>query len=167
MTFADEGYQQLIHLAAEKHSEMMDRMSRDMKGEPFVLAQLGHNGTMTPSELASGLGSSSARISAVLSSLEKKGLITRDIDHEDRRNILVTLTDAGREAGKERHEEMHSALCWVFEQMGERKTKQFIRLIREFTTYTTLCQPGQPRPSEEEIAEAFHKERAKASSTTT
>jgi DNA-binding MarR family transcriptional regulator len=157
MTFAEDAYQNLIHYAAEKHSEMMERMSRDMKGEPFVLAQLSHHGTMTPSELAAGLRSSSARISAVLSSLEKKGLITRDIDREDRRNILVSLTDAGQAQGKKRHEEMHSAICWIFEQMGERKTKQFIKLAKEFTIYTTLCEPGKPRPTEEEIAQAFHK----------
>ncbi|MCH4160222.1 MAG: MarR family transcriptional regulator [Bifidobacterium sp.] len=156
MTFADDAYRDLIQYAAKKHSEMMERMSRDMKGEPFVLAQLGHHGTMTPSELAAGLGSSSARISAVLASLEKKGLITRDIDREDRRNILVSLTDEGRAQGQKRHEEMHSAICWIFEQMGERKTKQFIKLTKEFTIYTTLCEPGKPRPSAKEIEQAFH-----------
>ncbi|MFT9396536.1 MAG: MarR family transcriptional regulator [Bifidobacterium psychraerophilum] len=164
MTFADEAYQELMHAAAEKRSEMTKRMSRDMKGEPFVLAQLGHHGTMTPSELADSTKSSSARISAVLASLEKKGYITRDIDHNDRRNILVSLTEEGRAQGQKRHEEMHSAICWVFEQMGEDKTRQFITLLKEFAAYTTICEPGKPRPTPEEVAEALEANAASASS---
>lgn len=75
-------------------------------------------GTQTPSQLATALQASSGRISTVLSSLEKKGWITRDIDSNDRRIIRVSLTDSGREESHRMIDEMRSAICWIFSQMG-------------------------------------------------
>ena len=93
--------------------------------------------------------------STVLSSLEKKGWVTRDIDSKDRRIIRVNLTDSGREQSHRMIEEMRSAICWIFSQMGERRTREFVDLVSEFTTYMSICHPGQPRPTAEQVREAF------------
>ncbi len=39
--------------------------------------------------------------------------------------------------------------------MGERRTREFIDLTNEFTTYMTLCMPGKPRPTAEQVKQAF------------
>ena len=109
----------------------------------------------TPSQLASALQASSGRISTLLSSLEKKGWVTRDIDSKDRRIIRVNLTDSGREQSHRMIEEMRSAICWIFSQMGERRTREFVDLVSEFTTYMSICHPGRPRPTAEQVREAF------------
>ena len=114
-----------------------------------------HCDTMTPSQLASSLKASSGRISTVLAALEKKGLITRDIDPDDRRIIRVNLTDAGRERSKCDLEEVRSAICWIFSQMGERRTREFVDLLSEFSTYMAICHPGAPRPTPDEVRAAF------------
>ena len=98
---------------------------------------------------------SSGRISTVLSSLEKKGWVTRDIDSKDRRIIRVNLTDSGREQSHRMIEEMRSAICWIFSQMGERRTREFVDLVSEFTIYMSICHPGRPRPTAEQVREAF------------
>ncbi|OZG62841.1 MarR family transcriptional regulator [Bifidobacterium lemurum] len=136
-------------------SSATDRLGRAVKGEPAVLHELLVNGTMTPSQLAVASHNSSGRISTLLSTLEKKGYITREIDPKDRRNILVNLTDAGRGKGEEYVEEMRAMMCWVFQQMGERRTREFVDLIVEFMTYSSLCVPGEPRPTRAQIDAAF------------
>ena len=87
--------------------------------------------------------------------LEKKGWVTRDIDSKDRRIIRVNLTDSGREQSHRMIEEMRSAICWIFSQMGERRTREFVDLVSEFTIYMSICHPGRPRPTAEQVREAF------------
>lgn len=160
MGFEQEALEELLANAVGKRSAMQDRFTRSGKGEPFTLRWLLHHQTSTPSELASALRSSSGRISAVLSALEKKGLITREIDPQDRRNIKVSLTQEGRRQAEQEHEEMRSLTYWIFSQMGERRTREFVNLTIEFATYMSICKPGQERPSAEEIQEAFAKAHA-------
>ena len=112
MGFEREALSELYASVWGNRSKMQKEFARGAHGEPFILHELALRGTMTPSQLASSLKASSGRISTVLAALEKKGLITRDIDPDDRRIIRVNLTDAGRERSKCDLEEMRSAICW-------------------------------------------------------
>ena len=135
MGFEQEAVSELYASVWGNRSTMQREFTRGAHGEQFVLRELSMKGTQTPSQLASALQASSGRISTVLSSLEKKGWVTRDIDSKDRRIIRVNLTDSGREQSHRMIEEMRSAICWIFSQMGERRTREFVDLVSEFTTY--------------------------------
>ena len=50
-----------------------------------------------PKEIAEYLGIENSTISGILDRMEKKELIIRDIDKEDRRFIRIELTDTGKE----------------------------------------------------------------------
>ena len=52
-------------------------------------------------------------------------------------------------------DEMRSAICWIFSQMGERRTREFVDLLSEFSTYMAICHPGAPRPTPDEVRAAF------------
>lgn len=155
MGFEREALSELYASVWGNRSKMQKEFARGAHGEPFILHELALRGTMTPSQLASSLKASSGRISTVLAALEKKGLINRDIDPDDRRVIRVNLTDAGRERSKCDLEEMRSAICWIFSQMGERRTREFVDLLSEFSTYMAICHPGAPRPTPDEVRAAF------------
>lgn len=155
MGFEQEAVSELYASVWGNRSTMQREFTRGAHGEQFVLRELSMKGTQTPSQLASALQASSGRISTVLSSLEKKGWVTRDIDSKDRRIIRVNLTDSGREQSHRMIEEMRSAICWIFSQMGERRTREFVDLVSEFTTYMSICHPGRPRPTAEQVREAF------------
>ena len=144
MGFEQEAVSELYASVWGNRSTMQREFTRGAHGEQFVLRELSMKGTQTPSQLASALRASSGRISTVLSSLEKKGWVTRDIDSKDRRIIRVNLTDSGREQSHRMIEEMRSAICWIFSQMGERRTREFVDLVSEFTTYMSICHPGRP-----------------------
>lgn len=137
------------------HRSQMQRDLSHGAGEIFVIRMLAHRGTMSPSQLADAMHVTTGRISAVLSALEKKGQIVRSVDPSDRRAVRVELTEAGRERGRKDMQEMRDAVCWIFSQMGERRTREFVDLVREFSIYMTLCKPGEPRPTPEEVRKAF------------
>lgn len=155
MGFEQEAVSELYASVCGNRSKMQREFTRGAHGEQFVLRELSVKGTQSPSQLAAALQTSSGRISTVLSALEKKGWVTRDIDPEDRRIIRVNLTDSGREQSRRMMDEMRSAICWIFSQMGERRTRAFVELLSEFTTYMSICHPGQPRPTAEQVSEAF------------
>ncbi|WP_300765622.1 MarR family winged helix-turn-helix transcriptional regulator [uncultured Bifidobacterium sp.] len=155
MGYEREAVDELFATVAAGRSQMQTRLMRAGKGEPFVLRYLQRHGTCTPSRLAAALRASSGRVSALLTVLERKGFVTRGMDPSDRRTVLVNLTDAGREEVERGYEEMRSSICWIFRQMGERRTREFVDLTKEFSTYMSLCRPGEPRPTPEEVAAAF------------
>lgn len=69
--------------------------------------------------------------------------------------VHVNLTEAGRERAERQRESMREAICWIFSQMGERRAREFVELTEEFTTYMSLCMPGKPRPTADEVKAAF------------
>lgn len=68
-------------------------------GEFDVLATLRRSGppyTLTPGGLASSSMVTAAAVTNRLNRLERKGLVRRETDPDNRRTVLVTLTDEGR-----------------------------------------------------------------------
>lgn len=164
MGFEDEAVHELWTTVWGHRSAMQREMVRGAHGEAFAIRQLAHIGTMTPSQLADAMHATSGRVSTLLASMEKKGLVTREVDPDDRRVVRVSLTEAGRERGRRDMREMRDAVCWIFSQMGERRTREFLDLTGEFMTYMSICRPGKPRPTPDEVRAAFD-ERAKCRET--
>ncbi|MEA5015046.1 MAG: transcriptional regulator [Candidatus Limiplasma sp.] len=121
-------------IMSNNQRDMLDNINRGNKGELFVLQFLSMrgDGPVLPSELSTALQASTARISALLGALEKKGQIERDIDRSNRRNILVTITEAGRSRVDAEMQEMQQHMSRIFAEMGEADTVEFIRLMRIF-----------------------------------
>ena len=120
-------------IMSNAQKDMFEKMNRANKGELFVLHFLSMSNTAAlPSELSAALNSSTARISALLGSLEKKQQIERNIDKSNRRNILVTITEAGRERAETEMGEIEKNLAYVFAKMGETDTAEFLRLSEQF-----------------------------------
>ena len=133
MGYAEKAFYDFNEIMAGKHRNSMESINRPNQGELFVLKYLIKKDTeVLPSELSHALQSSTARISALLGALEKKGQIVRKIDENNRRNILVTITDVGRKRAKEEMQEMKKVMVQVFSEMGEEDAEAFIRLSRKF-----------------------------------
>jgi DNA-binding MarR family transcriptional regulator len=62
-----------------------------------VLVHLGREGPTSPSTLAAGEGVTSQAIAGVVRELERRALVERTVGHEDRRRVVVAITDAGRQ----------------------------------------------------------------------
>lgn len=74
------------------------------RGQPQVLGYLHMHDGCIQRELADALHLEPASVSALLSGLEKSGLVRREPDENDRRVWRVTLTETGRACGERIHE---------------------------------------------------------------
>lgn len=124
-------------IMSEKKKNAFENMSREHKGELFVLNFLSkHDDDVFPSELSAALQSSPARVSALLGSLEKKGQIERHVDENNRRNVRVTMTKAGRMREEEEMRKLSEGLAHAFVEMGEADAAEFLRLLEKFFVLT-------------------------------
>ena len=105
------------------------QITESMHGEHFILQFIAfHKGSVLPSEISNEMGISSARIAATLNSLERKGLIVRQIDISDRRRILVDLTSEGKALAEEHHQEAMEMLTKVLSSLGEHDAREYVRI---------------------------------------
>ena len=110
------------------------KVADSMHGERFILFFISaHEDRAIPSEIGKEMGISSARIAAALNSLEGKGLITRQIDRDDRRKILVDLTDAGRTEVEKNKNEIRETTAGMMRCLGEHDAKELVRIMKKMS----------------------------------
>lgn len=99
-------------------------------GEMFILHFiLHHQGEVTPSEISSAMNASSARVAMALKSMEGKGLIERRIDQNDRRKIIVTITEHGKSLIERHHNVLREKVEKILAELGERDALEYIRIV--------------------------------------
>lgn len=81
------------------------------------------------SDVREYLSVSKPAVSQILNSLEKKGFILRDIDKRNRRNLIVTLTDAGRTVLESEFEKFNNKLKQIISFLGEEDVKKMIAIV--------------------------------------
>lgn len=133
MTFAEEAEREFIRLVVQNRHGAFSRIEESNKGAKMVIKVLDRlDEPANPKQLAESLNLSSARIAVVLGNLEKRGLVVRTMDADDRRRINVSLTDSGKKMAKAEKKKMRNKIIQIFELMGEEDTKKFIELTTKF-----------------------------------
>ena len=100
-----------------------------LHGEAFVLHYISHHHeNVLPGEISDEMNVSSARIAAVLNKLESKGLITRQIDPDDRRRILVGITQKGKESAEKHQQYVIECFAQIFSRLGEQDAREYVRI---------------------------------------
>ena len=64
--------------------------------QALFLGMLGERGPMSVSQIATSLGVSSSAITLLADRLHQAGLLLRERDEEDRRVVVLTMTEAGK-----------------------------------------------------------------------
>lgn len=67
------------------------------KNQPLVIKIIGIEGEIMPSTLGKYTGMEKSSLTRMVDDLEKKGIVVRKTDPEDRRKVLVSLTEKGLE----------------------------------------------------------------------
>jgi len=102
-----------------------------LRGEAFALVYIQNKGgNALPGEIGQKMQVSTARVAAALNNLEKKGLITRRIDPDNRRQILVGITENGRELAKKHQENVLEMSAKLLELLGEHDAKEYVRIMK-------------------------------------
>jgi DNA-binding MarR family transcriptional regulator len=107
-------------------------INESLQGEAFVLYYIAkRGGDVQPGEIGSEMNVSTARIAAALNSLEKKGLITRQIDTTNRRHILVSITPEGKRTAEEHQKFALENVAKMLELLGEQDAREYVRITRK------------------------------------
>ncbi|MGN1014414.1 MAG: MarR family winged helix-turn-helix transcriptional regulator [Butyricicoccus sp.] len=102
------------------------------QGELFVLNYLfEHESWSYPKELSRNLVMSTARVAAILRTLQKNGLLTRTTDPKDNRQIIVRLTEEGRRRIEERRENALDYMVRMLEYLGPEDAQAYLRIQKK------------------------------------
>jgi DNA-binding MarR family transcriptional regulator len=78
------------------------------------------------------LAVSKPAVSQMLGSLEKREYIQREIDHDNRRKIIITLTPKGRAAIDKAKKNVDNLMSLIITRFGEKDSRNFVRLLDRF-----------------------------------
>lgn len=131
--------EELYTLLAELLNRRMNRAVQDsIRGEYGTLRYLTYVENAVPAgTLTEQLHVVPGRMTDILSSLERKGLIERRRCQKDKRRVLVYVTEEGRRAAKRKRETIRTEYAGLLKQLGRRDTEDLIRLLKIVLAYET------------------------------
>ena len=108
----------------------MPREGRPMehgKGTFHILLALADaGGSLLSGDIARRIKAGTGRVATALNVLEAKGYVLRSVPEEDRRKVLVTLTEEGRSFVDGLRSAFHSSLDDVVQAIGEERFFSFL-----------------------------------------
>ena len=112
------------------------------KGEDFVLLFLQRNSDrpIRSGDIASEADISTARVAAILNSLEKKGLVCRLKSKSDARVTYISTTQEGADYVLAKREKAIDAILRICEEIGEDEFLHYLELTRRIKQ---LCNDGE------------------------
>jgi len=132
-TYGEQLYNILFQIVGNKKNVSL---IESLRGENAVLTYLVHHSAdVHPGELAEKLSLVPGRMADILKTLEKKGMIRREKDPEDRRRVLVMITPKGIRNVTERREQIRMQYSGLYEALGMEDTVKLIELLVKVNQY--------------------------------
>ncbi len=123
-------YMATIYQMRQQNSQK--QINDTMYGENFVLFFINeHPDKVIPSDISHALGITSARVAAALKSLERKDLIVRKIDPDDRRRILIEITKQGQEQVRQQRQQITDMTVNMLQYLGEDDAGELVRIMKK------------------------------------
>ncbi|WOO37093.1 MarR family transcriptional regulator [Anaerocolumna sp. AGMB13020] len=99
-----------------------------------AIVEIGRRGKITLVELADLLGLDKSTMSRTINNLVEADLVLRELDMENRRYVIIQLTDNGRTIFKNTEENMNSYFQSVFSSIPEDKRNQVLESLQLLTS---------------------------------
>ncbi|MCR4736138.1 MAG: MarR family transcriptional regulator [Treponema sp.] len=96
-----------------------------------ILFQLNKNGSMTMKEIARRINRDKSTTTVLIRKLEKEGFIQKENDGKDRRNIIISLTQKGRNYNEQTEGISKELLEKFYTDFSEEEKKEFCRLLEK------------------------------------
>ncbi|MGW4895401.1 MarR family winged helix-turn-helix transcriptional regulator [Kitasatospora sp. NPDC004240] len=96
------------------------------------------------SDLAAFLGLDKSTLSGLIDRAERRGLLARQASPEDRRAVVVLITDAGRDLTQRLYEEVRDALAPATGRLDAQQRRQLAHLLEPVLSPPL---PAAPRPT--------------------
>lgn len=100
-----------------------------------------HHGTengniITPSDVCYELGISKSHLTNMLNRLESKGFITRKISPENRRNVLIELSEKSQAMHTQFHSNLDNVTGEICDYLGPEDTEKFLEILNKIYKFT-------------------------------
>ena len=92
-----------------------------------------YDGGVRQKNLVEELDISPAAVSELVTKLEKDEYLKRDVDPDDKRATLITLTDLGRARAAELSDERNERFSKAFTALTEKEKDQLLKLLEKVT----------------------------------
>ena len=106
-----------IMRAIDLHSSHLAHCHGLTAPQLIVLGEISRSGKITAGQLAGNVSLSNATVTGILNRLSKRGLIERRRADEDKRRVLVKLTDLGKRALANAPSLLHDRFVKEFEKL--------------------------------------------------
>ncbi|MCI9079516.1 MAG: MarR family transcriptional regulator [Lachnospiraceae bacterium] len=129
--------EELYNLLAEFLNRKMNRTVLDsIRGEYGVLRYLMYvQDKISAGVLTEQLHVVPGRMTDILNSLEAKGFIKRQKSEQDRRRVVVCITESGRKEACQKREYIRNEYQGLFKILGRKDTEELIRLLEIVLSY--------------------------------
>lgn len=125
----------LEQLCNTEHLKADRAFTKVVQGDSFVLNYLyTHNCQAHPKEISLAMAVTSARIAKILRGLKSRELITRAIDRDDSRQVVIVLTSKGISEVERMRDEAISRIEACFSTLDEKDIRDFIRIKDKITS---------------------------------
>jgi MarR family transcriptional regulator, organic hydroperoxide resistance regulator len=131
---AEELFHVMTRTAKLPFQKKVDDLSH---GERKILGYLTFGKNGVPSgDLSEKLDLTTPRVASALNSLAKKGYIERNRDENDKRMVIVSITESGKSYMLEEYNNLISMMQQTLEKLGEKDALEFIRIIKRIKEIT-------------------------------
>lgn len=100
----------------------------------ICLRQLAAQGPMQTSHLAEAVNLSSATVCGILNRLEQRGLVTRERQLDDRRRVLVSLSEAGQDTVDNAPPALHDSFLFKLRALSARQQDDIKRTLTKIVS---------------------------------
>jgi DNA-binding MarR family transcriptional regulator len=107
--------------AIDLHSKRLERESGLTGPQLLVMQLIGSAGEITAGVVARKISLSQATVTSILDRLERKGLLRRERSTDDKRKVMVTLTEAGGKALEKAPTLMQESFIKAFNRLDDRE----------------------------------------------
>lgn len=105
--------------AIDLHSKKLERESGLTGPQLLIMRLTGTHGEITSGVIARKVSLSQATVTTILDRLERKGLLGRKRSADDKRKVIVTLTEAGEKALQNAPALMQESFIRCFSQLED------------------------------------------------
>lgn len=100
------------------------------KQQSKVILIIGTMGEMIPSYLGLCMNMDRSSLSRMIDSMEKKGIVNRRVDIEDRRKVMISLTEKGKEYYEILKEKVEEAQASIMCLLDEKDLEEYKACIK-------------------------------------
>jgi len=97
------------------------------KNQPMVIGIIGKKGEIIPSVIGNFTGMDKSSLSRMIYDMENKGMVLRKTDPQDRRKVLISLTDKGLRC----YNYLQEIIITQLELIDENDLEKYMQLLKE------------------------------------